>query len=497
VVQPARPKGRRRRAGADAARDGAVNAAGRLWGGRFAEPADALLQRYTASTDADARFVVEDVLASIAHARMLGRQRIIPRADASAIVRGLSEILEEHARGEFVLRPELEDVHTNVEARLREKIGAVAGRLHTARSRNDQVATDFRMYVKAACGRACAALVALQSSLLDLAETNRAAIMPGYTHLQRAQPVLFAHHLLAYVEMFARDHARFSFARMLMDESPLGSGALSGVPYPIDREMVAADLDFAGITANSIDAVSDRDFAVDFLSASALTMAHVSRLAEEIVLWSSSEFAFLRLPDAFATGSSIMPQKKNPDVAELARGRSGSATGALVALLTTLKGLPLAYNRDLQEDKLPVFQSEDALLETLGVLAAMLPRLSVDAKRMKRAAAQGYALATDLADYLVRKGMPFREAHEAVGRLVRYCEENGKGIERLALDELQRISPLFGKDAVGITVAASVRARDVPGGTAPRQVAAQIRRARRRLASLVNEGRRGTRRRPR
>jgi argininosuccinate lyase len=459
----------------------------RLWGSRFTAPADQLVERYTTSIASDVRLIVEDLLASIAHARMLGRQRIIPRADADAIVRGLTEILQEHARGEFSLRPELEDVHTNVEARLREKIGPAAGRLHTARSRNDQVATDFRMYVKSACDRACAALVRVQAALLDLADANRGAVIPGYTHLQRAQPVLFAHHLLAYVEMFARDHSRFAFARMLMDELPLGSGALAGVPYPIDREMVARDLDFSGVTANSIDAVSDRDFAVDFLSAATLAMVHVSRLAEEIVIWSSSEFGFVRLPDEFATGSSIMPQKKNPDVAELARGRAGRSIGALVSLLTAIKGLPLAYNRDLQEDKPALFDAEDTLLSTLVVFAAMIPRLEIDVRRMRRAASQGYALATDLADYLARKGMPFREAHEAVGRLVRYCEEQGKDIDRLSLEELQRFSPEFGRDAVGLTVAVSVRSRDVPGGTAPRRVAAQIRRARRRLAPLLDD----------
>ncbi|HEY8171732.1 MAG TPA: argininosuccinate lyase, partial [Dehalococcoidia bacterium] len=308
------------------------------WGGRFEQPTDALVEAYTSSIDADARLLPYDIAGSIAHARMLGRQRIIPKKDADAIVRGLTEILHEFERGEFKMRAGLEDVHMNVEARLADKIGAVAGKLHTARSRNDQVATDFRMYVKDACMRAASALVALQSSLLDLAETNKSAVMPGYTHLQRAQPVLLAHHLLAYVEMFARDRTRFVVACLMMDESPLGSGALAGVPYPIDRMAVAEDLDFSSITANSIDAVSDRDFVVDYMSAAALTMVHVSRLAEELVLWSSAEFAFIRLPDAFATGSSIMPQKKNPDVAELARGRSGRAIGGLVAMLTTLKG---------------------------------------------------------------------------------------------------------------------------------------------------------------
>ncbi|HEX5478368.1 MAG TPA: argininosuccinate lyase, partial [Dehalococcoidia bacterium] len=325
------------------------------WGGRFAQPTDALVEAYTSSIDTDARMLTHDIAASIAHARMLGRQRIIPKKDADAIVRGLAEILDEYARGDFVLDPSLEDVHMNVEARLAQKIGPVAGRLHTARSRNDQVATDFRLYTKDACARAMDALLAVQSALLDLAEANKAAPMPGYTHLQRAQPVLFAHHLLAYVEMFARDHTRFAFAALLADELPLGSGALAGVPYPIDRASVAEELGFSGVTANSIDAVADRDFAVDFLSAASLAMVHVSRLAEDLILWSSAEFGFIRLPDAFATGSSIMPQKKNPDVAELARGRVGRVAGALTGMLMTLKGLPLAYDRDLQEDKPALF----------------------------------------------------------------------------------------------------------------------------------------------
>jgi len=457
------------------------------WGGRFEAQTDALVEAYTASLAADIRLLPYDIAASIAHARMLGRQRIIPKKDADAIVRGLAEILEEHARGEFVMRPDLEDVHMNVEARLAEKIGPVAGKLHTARSRNDQVATDFRMYVKAACERMATKLVDLQSALLDLAEANKGAVMPGYTHLQRAQPVLFAHHLLAYVEMFSRDYTRFAFAHLLMDQLPLGSGALAGVPYPVDRASVAAELDFTDVTANSIDAVADRDFVFDFVSACSLTMVHLSRLAEELVLWSSAEFAFIRLPDAFATGSSIMPQKKNPDVAELARGRTGRVAGQLVNVLTMLKGLPLAYNRDLQEDKPALFDAEDTLAATLDVFTAMLPKIEVDAKRARKAATEHFSLATDLADYLVRKGLPFRDAHEAVGKLVRYAEERGSDLGRLSLDEMRRFSPLFAEDARAITVMTSLRSRDVPGGTAPRQVAAALRRARRRVDALRQE----------
>jgi argininosuccinate lyase len=375
----------------------------------------------------------------------------------------------------------------NVETRLAEKIGAAAGRLHTARSRNDQVAADLRMYVRHSHAAAIGSLGRIMASLLDLAQANKGVVMPGYTHLQRAQPVLLAHHLLAYVEMFSRDVQRFSFAYELMDRSPLGSGALAGVPYAIDRKMVADELGFAGITANSIDAVSDRDFVVDFVSAAALTMVHVSRLAEELVLWSSAEFAFIRLPDAFATGSSIMPQKKNPDVAELARGRTGRVIGALVGLLTMLKGLPLAYNRDLQEDKPPLFESEDILLASLEVLAAMLPRMQVDASRAQAAAVANYSLATDLADYLVRKGLPFREAHDAVGKLVRYAESKSAALSELTLDEMRRFSPLFDDDARRIDVMASLRSRDVPGGTAPKQVAAALRRARKHVDTILKD----------
>ncbi len=462
-------------------------AAPKPWGGRFEGATDRLVEAYTSSVDADARLVPHDIAGSIAHANMLGRQGIISKKDATAIVRGLAEILDEYFAGEFQLKTELEDVHMNVETRLAEKIGDTAGRLHTARSRNDQVATDFRIYVKHANGAAIASLARLMSALLDVAEAQRTVVMPGYTHLQRAQPVLLAHHLLAYVEMFSRDLLRFSFAHSLADKSPLGSGALAGVPYPIDRASTAAELGFSGITGNSIDAVSDRDFVADFLSAAAITMVHVSRLSEELVLWSSAEFAFIRLPDAFATGSSIMPQKKNPDVAELARGRTGRVIGGLVSVLTMLKGLPLAYNRDMQEDKPSLFEAEDILLATLEVLAAMLPRIEVDAARAKAAAVANYSLATDLADYLVRKGLPFREAHEAVGKLVRYAEGKEAQLGDLSLEELRRFSPLFDQDALIMDVWGSLRSRDVPGGTAPRQVAGAIRKARKNVDAILHD----------
>ncbi len=328
-------------------------------------------------------------------------------------------------------------------------------------------------------------LVALQSSLVDLAEQNIDVVMPGYTHLQRAQPILFAHHMLAYVQMFERDLRRFLNAMAMMDELPLGSGALAGVPYPIDRQSVADELGFPRISANSIDAVSDRDFVVDYLSAAALTMVHVSRLAEDLVLWSTAEFGFITLPDSFATGSSIMPQKKNPDVAELARGRTGRAIGALVSMLVTLKGLPLAYNRDLQEDKPALLDAEATLLPTLEVMAAMLPRITVNGERTAQAAAQNYSLATDFADYLVRKGLPFRQAHEAVGKLVRHAEEKRAELSELSLAELRRFSPLFAEDALEIDVMASLSSRDVPGGTAPARVREALQAARERVDTML------------
>jgi argininosuccinate lyase len=370
----------------------------------------------------------------------------------------------------------------NIEAALRERIGEAADRLHTARSRNDQVATDMRLYLKEAVGDALAAVRRLQGALLELAEANREVIMPGYTHLQRAQPVLFAHHLLAYFEMLDRDAGRFRDCRSRADELPLGAGALSGVPYPIDRESVARELGFARVVENSIDAVSDRDCVAEFQAAAAITMMHLSRLCEELVLWSSAEFAFVRLDEAFAGGSSIMPQKRNPDVAELARAKTGRVYGNLMGILTLLKGLPLSYGLDLQEDKAGLFDSVDTLLATLDVLAAMLPGLHVNAERMAAAAAESYTLATDLADYLTRRGLPFRQAHEAVSRLVRYAEEQGQALSQLSLEEYCRFSDLFEDDVVSrLDTRASIEARDVPGGTSSGRVAAALRRARQRL----------------
>ena len=454
----------------------------KAWGGRFRQATHPLAEAYILSLPIDRRLWREEIAVSVAHARMLGRQRIIPRADAAAIVRGLQDVRRELAAGRFHWREELEDVHTNVEARLAQKIGArAAGRLRTARSRNDQVATDLRLYAKHACDRAVTAIGSLQRALLSLAEANRSTVMPGYTHLQRAQPVLLAHHLLAYLEMLERDSERFQQAHRRADVLPLGSGALAGVPYPIDRQAVAKELGFARLSENSLDAVSDRDFVVDFIAAAALCMTHISRLAEEIVLWSSSEFGFLRLPDAFATGSSIMPQKRNPDVAELARARMGRVDGLLVSILTTLKALPLAYNRDLQEDKRAFFDAEDTLLDTLDVFAAMAPNLRFDADRARQAASADYSLATDLADELVRRGLPFRQAHNAVGRLIQYAEQQGKTFSELSAAEYRRFSSLFPEDVSKLGLDAALGARDAPGGTAPRQVAAALRRWRRRL----------------
>jgi argininosuccinate lyase len=440
---------------------------------------------YSASVGYDRRLYAQDIAGSVAHARMLGAQGIIPADDAAQIVRGLGEIRDEIEAGKFEWRDDLEDVHLNIEVALRERIGDAGARLHTARSRNDQVATDVRLFVMDSCERAVGGVHDVQRALVDLAEANAGALMPGYTHLQRAQPVLFAHHLLAYFEMLDRDAARFAAARDSADELPLGSGALAGVPYPVDREAVARELGFSRVSRNSIDAVSDRDFAVDFHAASATTMMHISRLSEEIIVWSSDEFGFLRLPDDFATGSSIMPQKRNPDIAELARGRTGRVYGNLMALLTMLKGLPLAYNRDLQEDKQPLFDTADVLLPTLEVMAAMLPRLSLDAERAASAAASGYLLATDVADYLVHKGVPFRDAHQAVAELVRYAEEQNKALAGLTLEEYRRFSPQFQEDVLSLDARASIDARDVPGGTASGRVAKALQEAKKRLGGAA------------
>ena len=438
-------------------------------------------EQYTVSIHYDRRLYREDVRGSIAHARMLAKQGIITGDEAEAIRRGLLDIQQEIEAGTFPWRPELEDIHMNVEARLKEKIGDVAGKLHTARSRNDQVATDMRLYAMKTCDQAVEAAIHLQQSLLKQAEKHANAIMPGYTHLQRAQPVLLAHHLLAYFEMIQRDKQRFRQCRRAAAVLPLGSGALAGLPYPLDRQFVAEALGFDDISLNSMDAVADRDFLLEFHAAAAISMMHLSRLGEELVLWSSQEFAFITLADEFTTGSSIMPQKRNPDFAEIGRGKTGRVYGNLFALLTTLKGLPLTYNRDLQEDKEGFFDTVDTLLSTLQVFAGMIETMTVNANRMYDAAQTGNMLATDLADYLVARGMPFRDAHGVLRRASGYARENAKEVHQLTLEEYRRFSPLFDEDVLKITLQGSVESRNVPGGTAPNQVAAALKDARKLL----------------
>jgi argininosuccinate lyase len=437
---------------------------------------------YTASIHYDRRLYKEDIAGSIAHARMLGRQNIITRGEAAKITDGLAVVREEIAGDTFPWKLELEDLHMNIESRLHELIGDTAGKLHTARSRNDQVATDMRLFVRGVATETIDLARGLQRALVAQAEQHVQTAMPGYTHVQRAQPVVLAHHLLAYVQMLDRDVERFTQASARANVLPLGSGALAGSPYPLDRESVAVELGFDGITENSMDAVSDRDFVLDYLSAAATCMAHLSRLGEEFVLWSSEEFGFLKLAEADTTGSSIMPQKRNPDLAELARGRTGRVYGHLMAMLTIIKGLPLTYNRDLQEDKEALFDTVDTLLPTLTAFTRMVDGASFNVERMAQAAdGGGYSLATELADYLARKGVPFRQAHGIVADLTRYAGESGKRFDAMTLEEYRRFSPKFDKDILGVNVASALGARDVPGGTAPSQVAAALKRAKERL----------------
>lgn len=452
----------------------------KLWSGRFAEETDKLVEAFTASVPFDRRLYREDIAGSIAHAQMLARQGIIAQEEAEAIIGGLEAIRQEVERGEFEWKLEHEDVHMNIEAALIERLGEAGAKLHTGRSRNDQIALDMRLYVKRAAGEVAQAIVNLQKALLDLAERRLNAVMPGYTHLQRAQPVLFAHHLLAYFWMLERDKGRLADCARRADVCPLGAGALAGSTLPLDPEFVARELGFSEVFRNSMDAVSDRDFIVEFLSACAILMMHLSRLAGEIVLWSSAEFGFVELADAYATGSSIMPQKKNPDAAELVRAKTGRVYGHLMAMLTVLKGLPLAYNRDLQEDKEGLFDAVDTVLASLRVMAGMLRAIEVKEARMREAAEEGFLLATDLAEYLVRKGMPFREAHRVVGELVKHCLEEGKELRNLReLEELKGFSELFEEDVFELlSVDASVAARRTPGGTAPEVVRKQIEEAR-------------------
>ena len=436
---------------------------------------------YTVSIHYDRRLYRQDIAGSVAHARMLAKQGIITDKEAESIVMGLSAIRQEIEAGSFPWKEELEDIHMNIEARLFERIGDVAGKLHTGRSRNDQVATDMRLYCKEVTQETLQGIKALQSALLGVAEAQKGVVVPGYTHLQRAQPVLFSHHMLAYFHMLQRDRERFLECLVRTDVLPLGSGALAGVPYPIDREFVARDLGFSRISQNSMDAVSDRDFLVEYHGASAICMMHLSRLAEELVLWSSQEFGFIRLDEAYTTGSSIMPQKRNPDFAELARGRTGRVYGHLMGILTVLKGLPLTYNRDLQEDKEGFFDTVDTLLTTMDVFAGMLGTMVVNAERTSQAARDGYILATDLADYLVRKGEPFRSAHGIVRELTGYAIAQGKGLSELALEEYGKFSSRFQDDVYAISPDSSIASRDVPGGTGPKRVDEAISEARRLL----------------
>jgi len=454
-----------------------------MWGGRFSDKPDELMQAINVSIGFDRRLAVQDIAGSRAHAAMLANQGLISKADEAEIQQGLEKIAREIEAGAFPFREEFEDIHMNVEARLRELIGPPAGRLHTARSRNDQVALDLRLWVRDACDRTVAQLKALQIALIAQAEAHADALMPGFTHLQPAQPVTFGHHMMAYVEMFGRDADRFSAARARMNESPLGSAALAGTAFPIDRQATAEALGFQRPMANSLDGVSDRDFALEALSAASICMVHLSRIAEEIVLWTTPQFGFVALSDAFTTGSSIMPQKRNPDAAELVRGKAGRVLGALTSLTMTMKGLPLAYGKDMQEDKEPVFEAFDALELSLRAMAGMARDMTPNRARMAAAAGAGFSTATDLADWLVRKlDLPFREAHHVSGAAVKRAEALGLDLDALPIEEFQRLEPRITADVYEVlTAQASAASRSSYGGTAPSQVRAQIARWKERL----------------
>ena len=453
-----------------------------IWSGRFSEPVSDLVKRYTASVDFDRRLAAQDIQGSLAHAHMLARQGILSPEDVAAIERGMAQIREEIAAGTFEWSLDSEDVHLNIERRLTALVGDAGKRLHTGRSRNDQVATDIRLWQRDTIDTIASLITALQRALLDLAEQHVDTPMPGFTHLQVAQPVTFGHHLMAYFEMLARDAERFADCRRRTNRLPLGAAALAGTTFPIDRESVAAELGFEAVCANSLDAVSDRDFAIEFCAASALLMTHLSRLSEELILWMSPRVGFIDLADRFTTGSSIMPQKKNPDVPELVRGKTGRVNGHLVALLTLMKGQPLAYNKDNQEDKDPLFDTADTVIDTLRIYADMVGGIRVRAENMRAALRQGFATATDLADYLVKKGLPFRDAHEAVARAVRACETRGCDLAELPLDELRAFSPLIGDEVVEVLkIEGSLAARNHTGGTAPAAVRQAIACAREKL----------------
>jgi len=443
----------------------------KLWGGRFVTHTVESVENFTASIAVDARLYRHDIMGSIAHAKMLARQRIISSIEARKIVRGLQAIEREIDNGKFAFSNADEDIHMNIERRLTERIGSAGGKLHTARSRNDQVALDMRLFLRDEVKLILDALATLRQELVKTAQQHLDVIMPGYTHLQRAQPVLFAHHLLAYVEMFLRDGERFADGLERIDVLPLGSGALAGTTFPIDRLYVAKLLGFRRISKNSIDAVSDRDFLLEFLAAASILFVHLSRLADELVLWSSQEFGFIELPEGYCTGSSMMPQKKNPDVPELIRGKTGRVFGHLHALLTIMKGLPLAYNRDLQEDKLPLFDTVDTVKASVKMMSEIVAGMKVERERMQRAVEDGFMNATDVADYLAERGVPFRDAHEITGRLVQFCLANNKRIDDLSLDEFKRFSAKFDKSIYDyLKVEAVVARRSALGGTARQNV---------------------------
>ena len=463
-----------------------ADASAKAWSGRFSEPVSELVKRYTASVSFDQRMAAQDIRGSLAHARMLARQGIIGTQDLVEIERGMAQIAGEIERGEFAWNLDDEDVHLNIEKRLTALVGDAGKRLHTGRSRNDQVATDIRLWLRDAIDRILGLIAEFQARLLEVAETHAGTPLPGFTHLQVAQPVTFGHHLMAYFEMSRRDAERFADCRKRVNRLPLGSAALAGTSYPIDREFVASELGFDEVCYNSLDAVSDRDFAIEFCAASALLMTHLSRLSEELILWMSPRVGFIDLADRFCTGSSIMPQKKNPDVPELVRGKTGRVNGSLVALLTLMKGQPLAYNKDNQEDKEPLFDTADMVIDTLRIYADMIGGIRVKAEAMRGALSQGYATATDLADYLVKKGLPFRDAHEAVALAVRAAEVKGCDLPQFTLDELRiamahvpGAAERLGEDVFGVlTVEGSLASRKHIGGTAPEQVRAAVARAR-------------------
>ncbi|MDP1648031.1 MAG: argininosuccinate lyase [Rubrivivax sp.] len=456
----------------------------KAWSALFSEPMSELVQRYTASVGFDQRLWRADIEGSLAHAEMLAAQGVIGAADLAAIERGMAQITAEIEAGRFEWKLELEDVHLNIEARLTALVGDAGKRLHTGRSRNDQVATDVRLWLRGEIDRIALLLAAMQRALVELAAAHTDTVMPGYTHMQVAQPVSFAHHLLAYVEMFARDAERLADVRRRTNHLPLGAAALAGTSYPLDRERVARTLGFDAVCQNSLDAVSDRDFALEFSACASICMVHISRLAEEIVLWMSQNFGFIDLADRYCTGSSIMPQKRNPDVAELARGKSGRVVGHLMGLLTLMKGQPLTYNKDNQEDKEPLFDTVDTLADTLRIMAEMVGGISVKAEAMERAALKGYATATDLADYLVKKGLPFRDAHETVAHAVKVALTQGVDLAELPLATLQGFHHAIGEDVFDVlTLRGSLAARQGLGGTAPVQVRAQIERHRSRLGT--------------